>query len=164
MFDAAERLLVCNRRYLEMCATQSGEPFALLAVDLDRFKEVNDVFGHSAGDALLWEMAARLKNAADGAFVARLGGDELTLICEAAPQTATAEILAARLQAAVADAIEIADHQTRIGLSIGVALFPTDGADAANAAEQCRHRTLSDQSRRPRNSAFLRGRYGQQVT
>jgi diguanylate cyclase (GGDEF)-like protein/PAS domain S-box-containing protein len=111
--------------------TRSGEPFALLAVDLDRFKEVNDVFGHSAGDALLCELAVRLKNAADGAFVARLGGDEFTLICETGPQPATAEILAARLQAAVTDAVEIAGHQIRIGLSIGIAIFPTDGADAA---------------------------------
>jgi diguanylate cyclase (GGDEF)-like protein/PAS domain S-box-containing protein len=111
-------------------ATRSGDPFALLAVDLDRFKEVNDVFGHSAGDALLCEVAARLKEAADDAFVARLGGDEFTLICDSGLQPATAEVLAARLQAAVAGAIEIAGHQTRIGLSIGVALFPTDGADA----------------------------------
>jgi diguanylate cyclase (GGDEF)-like protein/PAS domain S-box-containing protein len=128
-------------------ATRSGEPFALLAVDLDRFKEVNDVFGHSAGDALLCEMAVRLKGATDDAFVARLGGDEFTLICETGPQPATAEILAARLQAAVADAIEIAGHQIRIGLSIGIALFPTDGADAATLrsnADIALYRTKAD--------------------
>jgi diguanylate cyclase (GGDEF)-like protein/PAS domain S-box-containing protein len=128
-------------------ATRSGEPFALLAVDLDRFKEVNDVFGHSAGDALLCEVAERLKNAADGAFVARLGGDEFTLICETGPQPATAEMLAARLQAAVTDAIEIASHQIRIGLSIGIAIFPTDGADAATLrsnADIALYRTKAD--------------------
>ena len=128
-------------------ATRSGEPFALLAVDLDRFKEVNDVFGHSAGDALLCEVSTRLQDAADGAFVARLGGDEFTLICDSGPQPATAEVLAARLQAAVADAIEIAGHQTRIGLSIGVALFPTDGADAATLrsnADIALYRTKAD--------------------
>jgi diguanylate cyclase (GGDEF)-like protein/PAS domain S-box-containing protein len=128
-------------------ATRSGEPFALLAVDLDRFKEVNDVFGHSAGDALLCEVAARLKHAADGAFVARLGGDEFTLICDSGPQPATAEALGTCLQAAVADAIEIAGHQTRIGLSIRVALFPTDGADAATLrsnADIALYRTKAD--------------------
>jgi len=128
-------------------ASRSGEPFALLAVDLDRFKEVNDVFGHSAGDALLCEVAVRLKEAADSAFVARLGGDEFTLVCETGPQPATAEILAARLQAAVADAIEIAGHQIRIGLSIGIALFPTDGADAATLrsnADIALYRTKAD--------------------
>jgi diguanylate cyclase (GGDEF)-like protein/PAS domain S-box-containing protein len=128
-------------------ATRSGEPFALLAVDLDRFKEVNDVFGHSVGDALLCEVAVRLKAAADGAFVARLGGDEFTLVCETGPQPATAEILAARLQAAVTDAIEIAGHQIRIGLSVGIALFPTDGADAATLrsnADIALYRTKAD--------------------
>jgi diguanylate cyclase (GGDEF)-like protein/PAS domain S-box-containing protein len=112
-------------------ATQSGEPFALLAIDLDRFKEVNDVFGHSVGDALLCEVAVRMKNAAEGAYVARLGGDEFTLLCENGPQPATAEILAGRLQTAVSGDIEIAGHQLRIGLSVGVAIFPNDGANAA---------------------------------
>jgi diguanylate cyclase (GGDEF)-like protein len=111
-------------------AVQSSEPFALLAVDLDRFKEVNDVFGHAVGDALLCGVAARMKAAAEGAFVARLGGDEFTVICEIGPQPATAEGLAERLQAAVAGDIEIAGHQLRVGLSIGVAIFPTDGNDA----------------------------------
>ena len=128
-------------------ATQSGEPFALLAVDLDRFKEVNDVFGHSTGDALLCEVTGRIKDAAEGAFVARLGGDEFTVICENGPHPATAEGLAERLQAAVAGDIEIAGHQLRIGLSIGVAIFPTDGADAAmlqGNADAALYRTKAD--------------------
>jgi diguanylate cyclase (GGDEF)-like protein/PAS domain S-box-containing protein len=127
--------------------TQSGEPFALLAVDLDRFKEVNDVFGHSVGDALLCEVTRRMKDAAEGAFVARLGGDEFTVICETGPQPATAEVLAARLQAAVAGDIDIGGHQLRIGLSIGVAMFPTDGADAATLqgnADAALYRTKAD--------------------
>jgi diguanylate cyclase (GGDEF)-like protein/PAS domain S-box-containing protein len=128
-------------------AAQSGETFALLAIDLDRFKEVNDVFGHSAGDALLREVTARLTEAAEGAFVARLGGDEFTVISENGPQPATAEALAARLQAALAGDIEIAGHQLRIGLSIGVAIFPTDGTDAAmllGNADAALYRTKAD--------------------
>ena len=69
-------------------AEKSGDSFALLFLDLDRFKEVNDVFGHGAGDALLLEVAKRLNHAAEGAFVARLGGDEFTLIVEG-PQPST---------------------------------------------------------------------------
>ena len=111
-------------------AAQSAEPFALLAIDLDRFKEVNDVFGHAVGDALLCEVTARLNDAAEGAFVARLGGDEFTAICGKGAQPAAAEALAERLQASVAGDIELAGHQLRIGLSIGVAIFPTDGTDA----------------------------------
>jgi diguanylate cyclase (GGDEF)-like protein/PAS domain S-box-containing protein len=128
-------------------ATQTGEPFSLLAVDLDRFKEVNDVFGHSVGDALLCEVTARMKDAAEGAFVARLGGDEFTFICETGPQPTTTEILAERLQASVAGDIEIAGHQLRIGLSVGVAIFPADGTDAAmlqGNADAALYRTKAD--------------------
>jgi diguanylate cyclase (GGDEF)-like protein/PAS domain S-box-containing protein len=128
-------------------ATLAGEPFALLAIDLDRFKEVNDVFGHSVGDALLCEVTARLNAAAEGAFVARLGGDEFTVICANGPQPTAAEALAERLQEAVAGDIEIAGHQLRIGLSIGVAIFPIDGTDAAmlqGNADAALYRTKAD--------------------
>ncbi len=128
-------------------ATQAGESVALLAIDLDRFKEVNDVFGHSIGDALLCEVTARMKNAAHGEFIARLGGDEFTVICEKGPQPATAEILAERLQAAVSGEISIDGHQLRIGLSIGVAIFPTDGTDAGlllGNADAALYRTKAD--------------------
>ena len=109
----------------------AGEPFALMCLDLDRFKEVNDVFGHSVGDALLREIAGRLRCAVEGAFLARFGGDEFAVIVENGPQPSTAEVVADRLQAAVAGKIEIDGHSLHVGLSIGVAIFPTDGADAA---------------------------------
>lgn len=110
----------------------SKESFAVLGLDLDRFKEVNDVFGHAIGDALLCEVARRLQAVAvaDGAFLARLGGDEFTLIAAEGPHPASAEALAERLQAALAGDIEIQGQQVRIGLSVGVAIFPTDAADA----------------------------------
>ncbi len=130
-----------------MRATQSGEPFTLLAIDLDRFKEVNDVFGHSVGDALLCEVTARIKDAAESAVVARLGGDEFMVICESGPQPATAEVLAERLQSVVSGDIDVAGHRLRIGLSIGVAMFPTDGADAATLqgnADAALYRTKAD--------------------
>ena len=60
-------------------AARSGNPFAVLSIDLDRFKEVNDLFGHSIGDELLREVAHRLRTAANGDYVARLGGDEFML-------------------------------------------------------------------------------------
>jgi PAS domain S-box-containing protein len=79
-------------------AEASADAFALLFLDLDRFKEVNDVYGHSAGDALLLEVARRLSEAADGAFVARLAGDEFTLIVEG-PQPAAASAIVDRILA-----------------------------------------------------------------
>jgi diguanylate cyclase (GGDEF)-like protein len=75
---------------------------------LDRFKEINDVFGHSVGDTMLREIAKRLQTAAGGAFLARLGGDEFSLIVADGPQPATASALADRLLSAVAEDFEVA--------------------------------------------------------
>jgi diguanylate cyclase (GGDEF)-like protein/PAS domain S-box-containing protein len=111
-------------------AAQCQERFALLCLDLDRFREVNDVFGHPTGDALLREVARRLQAAAADAFLARIGGDEFTLIVSKGPQPSSAEQLVKRLQDSVAEDIQIGDHQIRTGLSIGVAIFPEDGRDA----------------------------------
>jgi diguanylate cyclase (GGDEF)-like protein/PAS domain S-box-containing protein len=113
-------------------AEKAGGHFAVLCIDLDRFKEVNDVFGHSVGDALLREVARRLKEAAGEGFLARLGGDEFTVVVAEGSQPSTAEALADRLLASVAENLEICGQRLRIGLSIGVAIYPADGADAAS--------------------------------
>ncbi len=112
-------------------AVASGGSFAVLCIDLDRFKEVNDVFGHTVGDGLLREVARLLRTAAEDAFLARLGGDEFTVIIADGAQPATAERIAEALQAVVADEVVIDDHRLHVGLSIGVAIFPTDGNTAA---------------------------------
>jgi diguanylate cyclase (GGDEF)-like protein len=111
-------------------ASASGGSFAVLCIDLDRFKEVNDVFGHSVGDGMLREVSRLLRAAAGEAFLARLGGDEFTVIAAEGPQPATAERMAEALQAALADDVVIDDHRLHVGLSIGVAIFPTDGNTA----------------------------------
>jgi len=108
----------------------SGDSFALLSMDLDRFKSVNDVFGHAVGDALLREVARRLSSACHGAFLARLGGDEFAVITPTGAQPAAAEMLAERLAAALDSDIEINGNALRIGLTIGIAIYPHDGADA----------------------------------
>jgi diguanylate cyclase (GGDEF)-like protein/PAS domain S-box-containing protein len=110
-------------------AAKAHESFAVMCMDLDRFKEVNDVFGHSIGDTLLQEVSRRLREAADGAFVARLGGDEFTLIGADGPSRAAN--LADRLLASVAGDLDIEGHLIRIGLSVGVAMYPNDGKDAS---------------------------------
>jgi diguanylate cyclase (GGDEF)-like protein/PAS domain S-box-containing protein len=112
-------------------AAASGGTFAVLCIDLDRFKEVNDVFGHSTGDALLCEVGRRMRALAEGAFLARLGGDEFTLIVTEGAQPATAEATAERLLETVASEVEIGGQHLRIGMSIGVAVFPADGKDSA---------------------------------
>jgi diguanylate cyclase (GGDEF)-like protein/PAS domain S-box-containing protein len=110
-------------------AAHHKSQLAVISIDLDRFKEVNDVFGHAIGDRLLAEVAKRLKDAGEGVFVARLGGDEFSLVAANGPQPATTEELARRLQAAVAEDINIDGHLVRTGLSIGVAIYPSDGSD-----------------------------------
>jgi diguanylate cyclase (GGDEF)-like protein/PAS domain S-box-containing protein len=119
-------------RHLELAAegaSKSGENFAVLHVDLDRFREVNDLFGHAGGDQLLCEMGRRLGAAGEGAFLARTGGDEFTLIV-GGPQPAAAEALADKLIAAAAAEVEINGQSFQIGATIGISIYPTDGEDA----------------------------------
>jgi diguanylate cyclase (GGDEF)-like protein/PAS domain S-box-containing protein len=111
-------------------ATRGGDSFAVLSLDLDRFKEVNDVFGHAVGDDLLRELSRMLRELAGDAFLARLGGDEFILITPNGDQPALAEAIAGNLHDAVATNLEINGQHLRVGISIGVAIFPDDGADA----------------------------------
>jgi diguanylate cyclase (GGDEF)-like protein/PAS domain S-box-containing protein len=108
----------------------SAGRFAVLCIDLDRLKEVNDVFGHAAGDQLLCEVSRRLLAAAGDVFLARLGGDEFALIAETADQPAGIAELTDRLLAAIQSDLDIEGSPIRAGLSIGVAVFPDDGRDA----------------------------------
>ena len=110
-------------------AAVNGERFTILSIDLDRVKETNDVYGHSAGDALLQEGARRLQAAAGDNFIARVGGDEFTLIVTDGAQPAAAAV-ADRLLAAFFDDFVIESKRVQIGLGIGGAVYPTDGTDA----------------------------------
>jgi diguanylate cyclase (GGDEF)-like protein/PAS domain S-box-containing protein len=111
-------------------ASVAGESFALISLDLDRFKSVNDVFGHDTGDAVLREVARRLETACQGAFLARLGGDEFAVITPTGIRPVAAEALAERLSAAVDSDIEIDGNVLRIGMTIGIGIYPQDGIDA----------------------------------
>jgi len=107
-----------------------GPPLALLFVDLDHFKQVNDAHGHSAGDALLRGAAARLQaGLRDGGMAGRLGGDEFVILLPAASR-AEANDAALRLQAAMAEPVDWQGQALCVTPTIGVALFPRDGRDA----------------------------------
>jgi diguanylate cyclase (GGDEF)-like protein/PAS domain S-box-containing protein len=121
----------CFTSVLERAAA-SGESFAVLSVDLDRFQEINDVFGHSAGDRLLRAVAERLSAAVEGAFLARVGGDEFAAIVTDVPVPTQTARLGERLLAAVAEDFEFDGQCVRIGLSAGIALYPLDGTDATS--------------------------------
>jgi diguanylate cyclase (GGDEF)-like protein/PAS domain S-box-containing protein len=121
----------CLATTLERAAREK-ERFALLCLDLDRFKEVNDVFGQAAGDAALRKAAERLANSCGEAFLARPGADEFAVIASGGTQPAGAAALAERLMAAFADEFTVDGHRLHIGVSVGVAIFPADGADASS--------------------------------
>ena len=110
---------------------RGAEGFAVLCIDLDRFKAVNDTLGHPIGDALLRKVAERLVKAARREdLVARLGGDEFAVVQVGAGQPDAAEALAARLVDLVGRAYVVDGHMLNIGASVGVAVAPTDGDDA----------------------------------
>jgi diguanylate cyclase (GGDEF)-like protein len=103
-----------------------GEGLAVLCLDLDHFKAVNDALGHRVGDALLLAVAARLLDCTQEAdLVVRLGGDEFALVRRAAGQPCEAKLLAERVIGAMATPFEVEGHQIVIGTSIGIA-FTTD--------------------------------------
>jgi diguanylate cyclase (GGDEF)-like protein/PAS domain S-box-containing protein len=112
-------------------AAEDRDTFAVLSIDLAGFKEVNDQFGYSIGDAVLRELSRRLEASAESAFLARVGGDEFTVISTSGPQPAAASTLADRLLATVADDLEVGGHSIRVGMSIGIAVYPDDGEDTA---------------------------------
>lgn len=105
--------------------------FAVLYVDLDGFKPVNDQYGHAVGDQVLACVAARLSQVArEDDVVARLGGDEFALLQRGVTDRDSASRLAQRLVDAIAQPIEIESHTVQVGASVGIVMSPADGADA----------------------------------
>jgi diguanylate cyclase (GGDEF)-like protein len=110
---------------------RDGQAVAVLAIDLDRFKAVNDIFGHSAGDQVLCRVAALLKRTVRATdTVARIGGDEFMVLQVGAAQPEGGHALAERIIAEFAREMDTARDPTAVGASIGVAIYPSD-ADTA---------------------------------
>ncbi|UPJ57532.1 EAL domain-containing protein [Bradyrhizobium sp. 192] len=109
----------------------TGEEFAVLSIDLDGLKEVNDVFGHALGDKLLIEVAQRLQDVARGGLVARLSGDEFGLIIDG-KQPEAGLALAEHVGEAVSRDFHIDGRPVRAGVTTGMSIFPHNGADGAS--------------------------------
>lgn len=108
-------------------------PLALIFIDLDGFKEINDRCGHDIGDLLLREIAQRIRHRVRRATdtVARFGGDEFLILMEDLNETGLPHELAAEIITAIALPVALRDHVVTVGASMGVARFPEDSRDAA---------------------------------
>jgi diguanylate cyclase (GGDEF)-like protein/PAS domain S-box-containing protein len=124
------RLLVEHARRLLSVALRQRRQAALMVVDLDGFKDINDLFGHSYGDALLRRVAQRLSGVLrDYDVVARTGGDEFVVLLPEIEQPSIAVVVAEKLIAAASESLEAAGRSIRMHASVGIALFPGDGHD-----------------------------------
>jgi len=112
-------------------AAGTEDTLAVLFVDLDRFKRINDVFGHDAGNTVLREAARRIGSCVrEQDTVARLGGDEFTVLLEGVETTAGICAAADRIRAELKRPFAVADSEVYVSASIGIALFPRDGTSA----------------------------------
>ncbi|MEE2732840.1 MAG: EAL domain-containing protein [Pseudomonadota bacterium] len=110
----------------------SGQPFALLFMDLDRFKQVNDSMGHDAGDELLKEVALRVNHCIrDSDILCRLGGDEFTVIINGDQAERASERVSEKLIQSLSQPFEIFGQELYVGASIGIVYYPEMGKDAS---------------------------------
>lgn len=118
-------------------AVRSAGGFALLYLDLDEFKQVNDRHGHAAGDALLREVGQRLQGAVrDVDTVGRIGGDEFIVLLEGVDNAADAFLIAAKIEQVFGAPVTVGAFELKIGASIGLAMYPADGLRAAQLIER----------------------------
>ena len=128
-----------NRRMLNerldhaIALTQRGHyGVALLFIDLDGFKDINDTLGHDAGDVVLVSVAKRLlEKVRITDTVARLGGDEFVILLVGAPHHDAIASIAASVVSSIGENIPVKDRTLQVGTSIGIALFPNDGKTAS---------------------------------
>jgi diguanylate cyclase (GGDEF)-like protein len=107
---------------------RTADSFAVLLLDLDRFKQINDGLGHDAGDVLLQKVAATLQMAVrESDTVARLGGDEFAILCEPVVSANEVSIIAKRILAAICEPYDLGEDEVMVTTSIGVALYPEAG-------------------------------------
>lgn len=125
------RALIQQLEHAVATSDRSGVGFALLFLDLDKFKPINDTYGHEVGDELLRQVAARLTAAVRVAdIVARLGGDEFVVLIEGKSASTNAARVGRKIEMACALPFDIGSHRLKTAASIGIALYPQDGANA----------------------------------
>lgn len=130
------RLLLDSFRQVSARARRERKRLALMFIDLDGFKLVNDQFGHSAGDAILKEVARRLKTCVrDGETACRFGGDEFVVLLEGCKGRHDAWVGAKRISAELSAPYVLGDAMIEITASIGMSIFPDDGRECGDLIE-----------------------------
>lgn len=123
-----------NLKQIISRAQRNQSSFALLFIDLDKFKQINDTLGHETGDSLLQEVAVRFRSVIrDCDLLSRLGGDEFTLAIEANRNRVTGDaiVVSEKLIATLEQSFIIYDHELTIGASIGIAIYPDSGLETS---------------------------------
>ena len=122
------RVLFTDRLQTAIALAKRSGLIAVHYLDIDRFKPVNDTLGHQVGDTLLTAIANRLSGTVrENDTVARLGGDEFAIVQTGISESSHAAVLARRVLAQLSSPFEVAGHAVQVGVSIGIALSPTDG-------------------------------------
>ena len=129
--DLPNRALLHDRiEQAILLAERQKTQLALIVMDLDRFKEINDTFGHQAGDSVLRQVGPRLRTMLRRAdTVARLGGDEFAILLTTVVDAGGAALVARKIQQALEEPFDIDGHKFDVSASIGIALYPTHGED-----------------------------------
>lgn len=139
-------------------AHREGEMLAVMFLDLDRFKEVNDRLGHDVGDQLLCEVARRIKACIrEGDTVARQGGDEFVLLLPRVKRLDNLIHLAQKVLQSLHGSIRIIDHELQPTISIGISVFPADG-DQPDALIKCADEAMYQAKQNGRNTYHLPAR------
>lgn len=130
--DLPNRALFCEELDRALVRVQQGERLALLYLDLDHFKHVNDTHGHLLGDDLLKAVAERLRGCVgETDFVARLGGDEFAVIQTLGRRHSDPTVLATRISDTLNAPLDIDGHEIAVGVSIGISIAPNDTIERA---------------------------------
>jgi diguanylate cyclase (GGDEF)-like protein len=129
--ELANRVLLRERLEVALIEVKRGDSLAVLCIDLDHFKTINDSLGPTLGDGLLKQVADRLRRCVrESDFIARMGGDEFAIIQLGEAEPAGATSLATRIIEALSAPYDIEGHQVMVGASIGISVAPSDGTEA----------------------------------
>ncbi len=161
---------LANRAHFESrlrlrMAREDGAPLALLWINLDGFRAINDSLGHAAGDAFLFETAQRLQDlAGERDELARLSGDEFALLLDGEDAGGRAPGLARQLIEAVGTPMQMGDRMVSVSASLGIALFPDDSRQADQLLQQAETAMRKAKQRGRSRAEFHRGELGSEAT